>query len=549
VTGAYQYVTDLRLPGMLHARMVRPSTLGSTLVKVDGFGGKTFPGVKVVTKGNLVAVVSANEWDAVQAADALKVTWTKWSGLPGSENIGKAMRSSPNPVNSTAVTKGDARAALAANGKPLEVSYEMPVVQHAPIGPHAAIADVAADGSIHIYSATSIPQILRESIAGMMSTSIDKVVVTHYEHSSQYGRTSLGGDDPVADAVLVSSLVGAPVRVQWSRTEDHMWSYKVGPMLHDMQASFDAEGNLAAWHHLNFAAGFDSRMLGGILAGMPGSTKTPPPGGGFGALWIYDKVPNVLIEGRGVSEFGTTAPSAVGMRFNIMRSPGNLQSAFGMESFMNEAAMHAKADPIAYRIRHTTDPRAIAVLQAVRKLSRWKNRASPAPTAAATGSDEVVGRGVAVALRNDGVGAAYVAAVCELGVTPSTGKVRLKHFWIANDSGLVVNPTGLGRVIESGVIQTASLALKEEVTFDTSSITSEDWSSYPLLTMAETPKIEWVFVGNSPSNPPAPAGEPIANVISPAITAAFLDATGKAMRRLPMKPKYVKSALGRSAAK
>jgi CO/xanthine dehydrogenase Mo-binding subunit len=550
VTGNWTYLVDMKLPGMLHARMVRPTTLGSTLVSVGTLDAKKFPTARVLVKNNLVGVVAPNEWEAIGAAQAVAATtkWSDWAGLPGNGNIGKEIRA-------TAVTRnvqrntGDTAAALLAAKQRVAGSYQTPYHQHAPIGPHVALADVRGDGMIHVWSQTSVAQILRQRVASIMGAPVANVIVHWLDGSSQYGRTSLGGDDATADAVILSSLVGKPVRVQWTRQEDHMWSVKSTPQLHDIEAGLDANGNITAWNHQTWSVPADSRMLGAILAGAPGQNP-PAAGGGFAGEWIYPKVPNVTVVGRGAPQFGVTAPNGVGLRGGILRSPGQYQSTFGLESFMNEVAAAAKADPIEFRRRHMTDERGIGILNAVEAASKWKSRPSPAPGAATTGTKELIGRGVAVAKRStDGFGGAtpdygtWVAAVAEVAVNPDTGKVRVTKMTIANDSGYVINPSGIRHVLESGTLMEVSKTLHEEVAFDKTKVTSKDWQGYPILTMAEAPALNLVLVRNSPTNRSNAAGEPISNPIAAAIAGAFHDATGKFARRLPLRPENVKAIL------
>jgi CO/xanthine dehydrogenase Mo-binding subunit len=542
ITGNWTYVQDVTVPGMLHARIVRPKTLGSTLVKVDGFGSRKVPNVQVVTKGNLVAVVAPTEWEAITAARLLKVTWTDWAGLPGNGNTASAMRKATNVRATVAKKTGDLAAAQAAAAKKVSASYETPFEYHAPIGPFTAIADVAADGTTKIWSAGSGPQLVRGRIAQQLSVPVSKVTVYHHEGASWFGRTSINADDAATEAALISQAVGKPVRVQWTRQEDHMWSYKSPPHLHDMEAALDANGNITGWHHVNWTMTTDTRNVGAILAGLPGNA-VPPASGGFGATWIYDKIPNVLLEGRGLQYFGADAPSGVGLRTGILRSPGDAQSNFGVENFMNEVAAAAGADPIEFRIRHTSDKRAIGVLRAVQQAARWQTRPSPAAGAKATGAKTVKGRGVAATLR--ALDDTWIAAVAEIEVTPSTGHVQVTHVTVAHDSGFVVNPTIVKQNIQSGVLQTMSRIRKEEVTFDKSNVTSKDWQTYKIGTMADAPKLTIVLINDKDFNtyPPGGVGEPIANLIMPAIAGAFHDATGKIVRKTPLTAGNVKAQL------
>jgi nicotinate dehydrogenase subunit B len=289
-------------------------------------------------------------------------------------------------------------------------------------------------------------------------------------------------------------------------------------------------------------------MLGGILAGTPNAAP-PAASGGYGATWIYNLIPNVLIESRGAPYFGAGAPNNVGLRMNIMRSPGDYQSVFGQESIMNEAAAAAGVDPIQMRLNSLSDPRGITVLNTVRTASGWDNRPSPNP-ASTTTKGLLTGRGIALTKRAvDGNAVAgpttgtWAAAVAELTVNPKTGKVVVTKMTVAYDAGFVVNPTAIYHTIESGILQQTSMTVLEEVAFNHSTVTSTDWVTYPILRIKDSPDINIVLVGSTTSAPVNAAGEPIANPIAAAISGAFYDATGKFARKLPLRSENVKAIL------
>ena len=270
VTGKTVWVGDVRLPGMLHARMVRPATLGSTLVSVPALDRSRFPTAEIVTKKNLVAVVSPDEWEAVKAARAVasETKWSDWDGLPGSDDVTGAYRSNQQPM---AVGDADAvGSALAGAARTLEVTYSQQYVKHAPIGPYIAVADVRSDGTVTVWTHSANTQALRAHLALVLGTTTDKIIVRWHEGAGQYGRASLGGDGAEADAVILSQLVGKPVRVQWTLREDLAWSSASPGWVADLKAGLDAQGKLVAiqtdWYspHQN-----DARMLGAVLAGMP----------------------------------------------------------------------------------------------------------------------------------------------------------------------------------------------------------------------------------------------------------------------------------------
>lgn len=535
VTGKTRWSCDVQLPGMLHARMVRPATLGSVLVSVGPLDKQAFPTAAVVTKGNLVAVVSPNEWEAISAAQvvAAGTKWTQWSGLPGSENLTRTLRACKwGPPAVGKGNSGDVAAALAGAAQRISASYEQPYVRHAPIGPFMAVADVRSDASITVWTHSAQSQGLRARLAHMIGTPVEKVVVRWLEHSGQYGRTTLGGDGAEADAVILSQLTGKPVRVQWTLQEDLAWSTVSPGWVADIEASLDTNGHLTAVRSAFYSPHmFDPRPLGALLAGMPCSTSKP--GGWVATEWPYDRVPNRFEAAYGMPNLAADSASG-GLRGHIMRTPGQRQQNFALESLLNEAAAAAHADPIQFRIQHTSDQRLIEVLQATATAAQWEPRPSPQHTARTSGARAVTGRGVCIVVRQN----AYWVGLAAIEVVPSTGVVTVTEFTIGVDCGKIINPRQLERCMKSGVVMGLSEALKEEVTFDTAKVSSTDWSRYKILTMAETPDIKVVQISRDDKG--FGGGSEAANAVVPAaVTAAFFDATGVHARRIPLTPDYV----------
>jgi nicotinate dehydrogenase subunit B len=539
VTGKTQWSCDVRLPGMLHARMVRPATLGSTLISVGEIDKKQFPTAEVVKKGNLVAVVSLDEWEAVNAARALEATtkWTQWGGLPGSENLTKTLRG--YEWGAPSGTRGNAdetKAALAGAAKIVSASYEQPYVRHAPIGPFVAVADVRSDGSVTVWTHSAQSQGLRARLANMLGTPPEKVVVRWLEHTGQYGRTTLGGDGAEADAVILSQITGKPVRVQWTLQEDLAWSTVSPAWVSDIKAGLDANRRVVGLQSAFYAPHmFDPRPLGALLAGMP--CDTSKPGGWIATEWPYEKIQTKLEEAYGRTNLGADAVSA-GLRGNIMRTPGQRQQNFALEGLMNEAAAAAKADPIQFRREHTTEPRLIELLETTAKAAGWESRPSPRRDARRIGTTAAHGRGICIMLREN----AYWVGIAEVEVTPATGVVKVNKFTIGVDPGKVINPRQLDRCMKGGVVMGLSEALKEEVTFDQGKVTSTNWSRYKILTMEELPEIKVVQISRNDKG--FGGGSEAANaVVAPAVAAAIFDATGVPVRRIPLTPEYVKGIL------
>jgi nicotinate dehydrogenase subunit B len=539
VTGKTKWSCDVSLPGMLHARMVRPATLGSTLVSVGVVDKKKFPTAEVVKKGNLVAVVSQNEWEAVRAAEtvAAGTKWTDWAELPGSENVTQAIRGYAWGKADQASGKADeTKAALAKAERAISASYEQGYTRHAPIGPFVAVADVRGDGSTTVWTHSAQSQGLRARIAYMLGVPTDKVVVRWLEHSGQYGRTTFGGDGAEADAVILSQLTGKPVRVQWTLREDLAWSSVSPAWVSDFKGSVDANGHLSAVQSAFYSPHmFDPRPLGALLAGMPSATSKP--GGWVATEWPYDKIQR-LEESYGMPNVGAETASG-GLRGNIMRTPGQRQQCFALECFVNEAAVAAGADPVEYRIAHTSDARLIEILKATAKRAEWEARKSPRAGARKNGLEALSGRGVCVIVRSN----AYWAGIAEVSVTPATGAVQVTKFTIGCEPGKIINPRQLQRCMKSGVVMGLSEALKEEVTFDKSTVTSTNWSRYKILTMAEMPEIQVVTISRDDKG--FGGGSEAANAVVPAaVAAALFDATGVWARRIPLTAEYVKELLG-----
>jgi CO/xanthine dehydrogenase Mo-binding subunit len=539
VTGKTQWSSDVTLPGMLHARMVRPATLGSTLISAGTLDKKQFPTAEVVSKGNLVAVVSPHEWEAISAARAVAATtkWTDWTGLPGSENLTKTLRAYPwgSPTESRGKA-AEVTAALASAPKTISATYELPYVRHAPIGLFLAVADVRGDGTVTVWTHSSQSQGLRARIAYMLSLPIERVIVRWLEHSGQYGRTTYGGDGAEADAVILSQSTGKPVRVQWTLQEDLAWSTVSPGWVSDIKAAVDAKGHITALHSASYSPHqFDARLLGAILAGMPCTPSKP--GGWVATEWPYDKIQNRLEDAYGMPNLGAESASG-GLRGNIMRTPGQRQQNFTLEGLMNEAAASAGADPIQFRMDHTTDQRLVDILNATAQAAAWDPRPSPHRNARKTGSAPATGRGMSIIVRQN----AYWVGIAEVVVVPSTGALRVTKFTIGADCGKIINPKQLDLCMKSGVVMGLSEALKEEVTFDKSKVTSTNWSRYKILTMEETPEIKVVQISRDDKG--FGGGSEAANAVGPpAVTAAFFDATGVHPRRLPLTPAYVTALL------
>src|SRR5271167_4347719 len=548
------WATDVRLAGMLHARVLHPKTLGSTLVAAGPLDKTKFPNSQVIVKGNLVGVVASTEWEAIQAADqvASVTKWTEWKGLPGNAKLYQHLREEADwktaPVANGHANKGDAEPALALAHKKLSATYQLSYMKHAPIGPTMAVADVKADGTVHIYAHNQNPQALRGEIAVMLGTTPDHVIVHAYPGPGHYGRSNGGNAGAEDEAVLLSQAVGKPVRVQWMRADDMQWSTQSSVSFSDVQVAIDEKGKMAAFQIDHYMPAMqDDRPIGAVLAGLPTmpapqvkSDSVTSTVNGISDPWVYAPVPNVMERGHGTFQVGQKAsPLAVGLRDHSMRTPGQFQQNYPRELAMSEAAALAGADALQFRIDHASEERAIGVLKAVRDASGWDTRPSPRPDAVSTGSASVRGRGVSLMLRNG----TYWAFVCHIAVTPSTGAIVVEKYTIAVDPGIVVNPMQLKRNVEGGAVMGIGHALFEEMIFDESGITQDDWISYPIANMSDIPEIKVVLLNNPKVGTYGGGSEAPNALAASAIAAALHDATGKVIRRIPMKPAYVLAVL------
>jgi nicotinate dehydrogenase subunit B len=550
VAGTTTWVTSVKLPGMLHGRMVHPRTMGSTLVSIGRLDGDRYPTAQVVVRDNLVGVVAEDEWEAVQAAEALAETtvWSHWSGLPGSDRLIETLLETDWSTLPVAATSPDAETvekALDSAAQRVDAYYALPYYKHVPLGPESVVADVRADGSVHVWACSQKYRALQADIAAMLETDLANVVIHAADGAGSFGRTTSGSSGAESEAVLLSQACGRPVRLQWMREEDFTWSTQQAAYLGESSASLDENGRLVAVDVKHHAPGYsaDSVQLGGLLAGLP--CGNPPPHPSYQNMlfveWRYDLVPHHLERGYGspITIGAGGSPIAVGLRHRAMRSPGHLQQNFGVECLINEAAVAVGADPIQFRIDHTTSGRYIRVLERVRDVSGWQNRPSPGPDARASGTGIVKGRGVGAAVLHGG----YFASIAEISLDLATGQVTVDKYWIAADAGFVVNPRLLKLNVEGASVMGISQALHEEVTFNHSAITNIDFRTYPILTMAETPEITVELIDGRETMAVGSAAEP-PNMLPPvALAAAVFDATGKPIRRLPLRPTYVLAEL------
>jgi CO/xanthine dehydrogenase Mo-binding subunit len=500
-------------------------------------------------KGNLVGVVAPTEWEAIKAARQVTsdTKWSDWKGLPGDARLFSFLKEDADwkavPPAKSKESKGDVAAALAGSSKKLKATYERPYLKHAPIGPTMAVGDVRTGGSVHVHAHTQNAQALRTEIALMLGVSPDKVTVHTYAGAGHYGRSNGGNAGAEDEAVILSQAVGKPVRVQWMRNDDLQWSTQSSCAFSDVELAVGSDGKLIAYQIDHFMPAMqDDRPVGAILAGLPTMAAPNEKGSLFGMSnqpsdpWLYGATPAVLERTHGGPQVGqVSSPINVGLRDHSLRTPVQYQQNFPRELAITEAAYLAGVDPLQFRISHATEKRAIAVLESARENSGWQNRAGFAKESGPVKH----GQGVSLMMR----GGAYWACVAQITVDTSTGAIQVGKVTMVVDPGIVINPLQLKRQVEGGTVMGVSMTLHEELRFDDSTITSSDWMSYPIATMADLPEIK-VILHHNPEVGSYSQGSEAANALAaPAIAAAFFDATGKIARRLPLKPAYVNELL------
>ena len=553
VDGSLKWAVDAKVPGMLHARNVRPPVAGATLVGIDEASVKGVPGfVKVVSKGNYVAVVCEREEQAIQAARQLKVNWRNpaTAPFPSSEDLFRYMRQATPTAAGNPTVVGNPDAAFGTAARVVEADYEVPFQGHVSIGPAHAMADPSND-QLTIYSNDMKSYGLRNGVAQFLQMPREKVRVVWMEGPQAYGRTA--ADDAGFEAAFLARELGRPVRVQWTRQEETAWDTKGPAFTVKMRGGLDAQGNLVA---LDFEArAADHNHLGYnevdtvLIAQLMGTRRATPARGGAATPSEMYAIPNRRTAAHVV---GLPLVWETPLRTGNLRDPNGPQVTFASESFIDELAAAAKADPVDFRLKlltaSTTDDsgfkrvRSIACIKAAAEKYGWTPR--PSPQARGTG-DVLTGRGIAYTFRSQTI----VATIAEVEVNRRTGRVWVKRLVGAHDCGLVINPEELKRTVEGGMMYALSRALHEEVTFDTEKVTSVDWASYPTLTHADTPEsIDVVIVNgdpnqNRPDLPHYGAGEAVCKPLLAAVANAIYDATGVRLRRLPFRNARVLAAL------
>jgi CO/xanthine dehydrogenase Mo-binding subunit len=566
VRGTYEFMQHVRVPGMLHGRVVWPQgqfagSVVPKVVSIDESSIKDIPGVRIVRRLNFVGVAAEREWDAVRASRQLKVTWEPFAAvLPGHEGIHDSFRK--GTTNDIVVfNSGDANAAFNQAGlKVASATYRGPYEAHGTMAPNCALADVRADSAMVMSSSQGIFQI-RDTVAQLTGLPADKVRVQYYPGSNTYGLSCY--TDVGEAAAIMSHELGKPVRVQLSRQDEFGWDNYGPAHLADMRGAIDANGKIVAfeyqaWGYDGNGVGTASRLLalgpsqgggrggggGARGGGGRGGGAAPAQGGSFvGGLYqirisqndMYDVPNRRLIEHR--------VDGRRYLKLGPLRAPLDPPYFFAQEGMIDELAYLAKLDPWEFRKRNMSDPRWRGVLEAAARAAKW----TPRVAASKVSSDRVAtGRGIAIGTHhlqpNQGDRITYAAAVVDIEVNKDNGRVIAKHVYGAMDCGLAINPGIVESQIVGMSVHGTSLALKEELQFNQTQVTSLDWNSYQTLRFGEHPAVTPIVVQQL-NEKSTGAGEEVLPAVVGAIGNAFFDATGVRLRQFPLTPRRVLAAL------
>ena len=538
LTGQFIYTADVRVPGMLHGRVVRPARANTKPLSVDESSISSIAGVvKVVQEGSFVGVVAKTEWAAIQAARKLKVTWAEpESKYPTSrDTVFEYLKTTKSLGDQEGAKKGDVEAALAKGSKTFEATYLWPFQNHAMMGPSCAVADVQGD-KVTVWAGSQGTFGTRKQVSDLLGIPEKNVRVIYREGSGCYGR--LSPDDVPLDAALMSRAVGKPVRVQWMRDDEHGWEPKGPAQYMTVRAAVDDSGKLIAWDFLDRSFPWTENRNSYLAAQQIGHKPTSPGNsngtGGGGEMYNFE---NIHVAAAPIP---WQWPEPMPLRTSNLRAPGGPARTFACESTIDEIASSIGVDPIEFRLRYVTDQRVIDVINAVAKQAKWVAHTSPGPIG---GGMIAIGRGIAAVNH----GQTMVAAIADVEVNRANGKVAVKRVTIAQDCGLIINPDGTRNQIEGNVVQGVSRTLFEEVKFDASGIKSLDWVGYPVARFPDVPAIDVVLV-NRPDLPAYGSGEPSLVPVPAAIANAIFDATGVRLREIPLTPDRVLAAIKAGAS-
>jgi CO/xanthine dehydrogenase Mo-binding subunit len=532
VTGGVSYVQDLRLPDMVHARVIRQPSMDARLVKVDADRVQAMPGVvKVVRDGNYLAVVAKDEWQAILAMRELAASaqWEESASLPAADTVHELLKKQPARL----IQVDDRKGAAAPAAQTLKARYTKPYLTHGSIGPSCSMA-LFDQGTMTVWTHTQGVFPLRAGLAEMLGLPPENVRCIHVEGSGCYGHN--GADDVAADAALVARAVpGRPVRMQWMREQEHTWEPSGPAMITEVQASLDASGRIVDWQYEVWSNSHNQRIANAgrlmptwalakpFTPAPPQPIPMPEGCGDRNSVPLYN-IPNQHVQYHFID--------AMPMRVSAMRSLGAYLNVFSIESFMDELAHAANADPVEFRLRHLENKRARDVVQLAAQRFGWDPKRKREP-----------GHGVGFSFAQYKNLMAYLAIAMEIKVDRDTGEVRIGRVVAAIDTGQVVNPDGVRNQVEGGIIQSTSWTLLEQTQFDKRRITSYDWSTYPILRFSGVPASIEVHIIDRPGAPFLGAGEASQGPSSAALANALADATGLRLRNTPLGGKKLRDAI------
>jgi nicotinate dehydrogenase subunit B len=543
VSGKYVYAQHVRLPGMLHGRIVRPRGqsaygAGAKVMDIDESSIRNISGAQVVRRRDFVGVVASMEWDAIRAAQQLKVTWDTTPSLPGSAGLYEKMRTDKT-TDTIALERGDVASALGRAAHVVSKTYRCPYQSHAPFGPNCAVAEVKANSAVVVCSTQNV-YLTRDKIAKVLEIPVEKVSIQYYEGSGTFGHSC--HDDAAEAAAVMSQVAGKPVRVQFMRWDEHGWDNYGPAHLAEVRAGIDGDGNIVAYeYHGTQHIWARTETSEQLALGTPAQEveTVPGPGRPLGAaqtvtpftLGAMYGIPNIRLVNHRV-------PGQGYLKGQSLRSPLDVSFSFASEQAIDELAYLAGMDPFVFRQRNIKDSRWLGVLNAVANASRWTPR-----KAASNLSDAKVVKGRGIALGTHLT--SYGAAVAEIELDKESGRILAKHMYGALDVGLAVNPAFVENQITGMLVQATSRMLKEEVTFSETNVTSLDWDTYPILRFEECPEVTAIVVQQLNEKSDA-AGEEVVGPAAAAIANAFFDATGVRLQEYPLTPNRVLAALSRA---
>ena len=531
----FTYAQDVRVPGMLHGRVIRPPVVNSTPLSIDEGSIRNIPGVKIVRKGNFVGVVGETEWAAIRAARALKVTWSAPpTQFPaGPEAMYDYLQNTKPLTERVGTNTGNAAAAFAQASKTFDATYRWPFQMHGMIGPSCAVADVQGNKAT-VWSGSQAPFITRNGLARLLGMREENVHFIYREGAGCFGR--LEPDDAPEDAALMSQAVGKPVRVQWMREDEHGWEPKGPPQLITIRSGLDSQGNVTTWDYVEHTLPWTDARLSPMLASR--QTGIKPDENGI-ALGGGDTAPYVFTNRKSTAASIPWMMNPNPLRTANLRAPYSQARCFAAESQIDDMAAAAAVDPVEFRLRYLTgenNKRVAEVLRSAAMKAGWQPRNTR--SAAARARNVATGRGVAIS----GMAGTVVAQIADVEVDTSTGKVTVQKVTVGHDCGLIVNPDGLRNQIEGNVIQGSSRALMEEVNFDSAGVKNLNWNTYPIIRFHEVPEVDIVLIDRR-ELPPMGGGEASSIATGAAIGNAIFDATGLRLRQVPFTPDRVRRAL------